>query len=427
MTAPASPRSIVLLNRFYWPDVAATSQLLTDLAEDLAAAGWRVTVLCGRSPYAQAAAPSPNTEEHGGVRIVRVWGTRLGNDNLAKRAVDYATYVASAVATLLRLPAHDVVAAMTDPPMLAIAAILATRVKGGKAAYWLQDMYPQLAGRLGALDERGWLYTLLVRCARWMYRHCDLVVAVGPRLAREAIAAGADPAKVEVVHNWTDTTQVRPVDRADNSFLRSQGLEHSFVVLYSGNAGRAHTFTAVMEAARRLREERDIVFLFIGSGKALAGLKSDVARDGLENVRFLDYRPRSELAMSLSSASVSLVTERPEVVGLLVPSKTYSILASGRPVLYLGPADSDVAVIVREAGCGMVIDAADADSLVGAIRRLRERPDEAAAMGARGRATAVASFDRRHGAGKWERAVSRLARYDGEISQASIHGGVPSP
>jgi colanic acid biosynthesis glycosyl transferase WcaI len=408
MTEPAPAPSIVLLNRFYWPDVAATSQLLTDLAEDLATAGWRVTVLAGRSPYAQASERRPDVEEHRGVRIVRVWGTQLGNDNLAKRAVDYASYVVSALVTLLRSPKYDVVTAMTDPPMMALVAILATRARGGKAAYWLQDMYPQLAGRLGAVDERGPAYRLLLRLAHWMYRHCDLVIAVGPRLAREAIASGADPARVAVVHNWTDTTQVRPVEPANNTFLRAQGLEGRFVVLYSGNAGRAHTFTAVMEAARRLRDERDIEFVFIGAGNALAGLKAEVARDGLENVRFLGYLPRSDLAMSLSSASVALVTERPEVVGLLVPSKTYSILAAARPVLYLGPADSDVATIVRENACGIVIDPEDADTLVQVIRRLRDDPAEAAAMGGRGRSAAVTEFDRHHGTGLWERAVARL-------------------
>jgi colanic acid biosynthesis glycosyl transferase WcaI len=112
--------------------------------------------------------------------------------------------------------------------------------------------------------------------------------------------------------------------------------------------------------------------------------------------------------MSLSSASVALVTERPEVVGLLVPSKTYSILAAARPVLYLGPADSDVATIVRENACGIVIDPEDADTLVQVIRRLRDDPAEAAAMGGRGRSAAVTEFDRHHGTGLWERAVARL-------------------
>jgi glycosyltransferase involved in cell wall biosynthesis len=254
-----------------------------------------------------------------------------------------------------------------------------------------------------------------------MYRHCDLVIAVGPRLAREAIASGADPARVAVVHNWTDTSQVHPVERGSNTFARSQGLEDQFVVLYSGNAGRAHTFTAVMEAARRLRDERDILFLFIGSGKALAGLKAIVAGEGLVNVRFLDYLPRSELAMSLSSASVSLVTERPEVAGFLVPSKTYSILASARPVLYLGPADSDVAAIVQGSGCGLVIDPEDAETLIQVIRRLRDNPDEAAAMGARGRSAAEAEFDRRQGTLRWERAIAQVvAGFDGESVRASV-------
>lgn len=408
MTDEMRARSIVLLNRFYWPDAAATSQMLTDLAEDLAAAGWQVTVLTGRSTYALATDARPNSEERRGVRIVRVWGTRLGNDSLPKRAIDYLSYVAGALCTLLRTPAHDVVAAMTDPPMLAALAIVVTRVKGGKSVYWLQDLYPQLAGRLGAIGERTLLYRILFRFARWVHAHCDLIIAVGPRLAREAMASGARPERTAVVHNWTDTHAVRPIARAENDFLREHGLVDSFVVLYSGNAGRAHTFDAVMEAARRLRNDPEIVFLFVGSGKATAGLRGIVEREMLPNVRFLGYVERGRLSMSLSSASVSLVTERPEVVGLLVPSKTYSFLASARPIIYLGPKDSDAAEIVRQAGAGFVIEPDDVDTLIRVIERLRSNPAEASAMGARGRKIAVATYDRRHGTRQWGEAVVAL-------------------
>ncbi|HEX7242616.1 MAG TPA: glycosyltransferase family 4 protein [Longimicrobiaceae bacterium] len=404
---PARP-SVLFLNRFYWPDVAATGQMLTDLAEAVAAAGWEVTVVASRIGYAADGGDLPREETRNGVRILRVDTTRFGRDRLVGRMGDYLSYLAGASLRLLRLPRPDLVVAMSDPPFLLLPALAAGKVRGFRTVYWLQDLYPHLAARLGVLREAGLPYRALDALARRLHRASDLVVALGPRMAERVVASGGRPERTVWVHNWADEEAIRPVSAEDNPFLREHGLEGRFVVLYSGNAGRGHTFDAVLEAARRLRDDPGVAFVFIGGGKRLPEIRAAAERGGLANVRFLDYLPRERLHLSLSAASVSLVTEEPSVAGLLVPSKTYGILASGRPLLFVGSEESDVAAVVRETGCGFVVAPDDADGVVAAVRRLRDRPEEAAEMGRRAREAAERVYDRRGAARRWMRAVEPL-------------------
>lgn len=421
------PRA-VFLNRFYWPDVAATGQMLADLAEDLAARGWKVTVVTSRGVYADAAASHPARETHNGVDVVRVATTRFGRGTIIGRIGDYLSYFAGSFVQLLRLPKPDLVVAMTDPPLLLAPVLAAGAMRGFRTVYWVQDLYPQLAAKLGVMREGGFAYGLFSAIGRRLNRGADAVVALGPQMARAMVDAGARPERTAVVHNWSDASAVRPVPPEDNPFLAEHGLLGKFVVLYSGNAGRAHTFEAVSEAMRRLRDEAGVVFVFIGGGPKLGEIRAAAERDALPNVRFMDYLPRAELAFSLSAASAALVTESPDVVGMLVPSKTYGILASGRPLIFVGAPESDVASVVRDADCGLVVSPDDPQGLVDAILALRDDPQRAAELGRRARLAAENLYDRRHATAAWAREVERLLRgtVDGETRPEAASVSTPS-
>jgi glycosyltransferase involved in cell wall biosynthesis len=404
----AAAASIVFLNRFYWPDVAATGQMLSDLAEDLAADGWRVTVITSAGVYDGRRGALPREEERNGVRILRAGGTRFGRHGLAGRVFDYLSYLGGALLRLLRVGRADLVVAMSDPPLLPTLGVLTRWRTRARLVYWVQDLFPEIAGRLGVLDPAGLVYRAASAFARWLHRRCDLVIALGPRMARALVAAGARPERTTFVDNWADAAAIRPLAPEDNSFLGEHGLRGRFVVLYSGNAGRAHVFDAVMQAADLLRDQTEILFLFIGGGQRIPELRATVERERLPNVRFLDYLPREELSRSLSSATVALVTEDPGVEGLLVPSKTYGILASGRPILFVGSPESDVARVVDEAECGVIADPDDGATLARVILGLRSEPARLARMGANARRAAEERYDRRHATRRWGMAAQTL-------------------
>ncbi|MDB4875805.1 MAG: glycosyl transferase group 1 [Gemmatimonadetes bacterium] len=400
-------RSIVLLNRFYWPDVTATAQMLTDLAEDLAAAGWRVTVVAGRAVYDGGAVKRPARETRNGVEIHRVAGTAFGRSTTFGRVADYLTYFLASFWRLARLPRPDVIGAMTDPPFIVAVAVAIGKWRHARVVYWVQDLYPQIAERLGALRGDGLVYRVADGIARRLNAACDLVIVLGPRMREAVIAAGADAARTTVIHNWADAVAIQPRSRATNPFLREHALDGKFVVLHSGNAGRAHTLDAIIGAMSRLRDE-DIVFLFVGGGSRLRQVRQAAERDNLVNVRFLDYVPREALELSLAAASVSLVTEAPEAIGMVVSSKTYGILASGRPVVFVGSERSDVAALVREADCGVVTPPESPDALVEALQMFRRRPDLTASMGHNARRAAETRYSREISTAKWGSQVTAI-------------------
>ena len=401
------PLSVVFLNRFYWPDVAATGQMLTDLAEDLAERGWQVTVITSAGGYGGEGGRLATEEVHRAVRILRVDGTTFGRHRMLGRLADYVSYLGGVIIRLSALRRQDLIVAMSDPPFLVALAIAAARLSGTRAIYWVQDLFPQLAAKLGVMRERGLAYRISERVARWLNRHSDLVVAIGPRMAEALVAAGAREERTVWVHNWADSSAITPISPDDNPFVREHGLEGKFVVLYSGNAGRAHTFDALLYAARALRNDDEIIFMFIGGGLRFAELRATAEREDLQNMRFLPYVPRKALSLSLSAASVSVVTEAPEVEGLLVPSKTYGILSSGRPLLYVGSSVSDVARIVAESECGVTIQPSDGNGLVRVIMSLRKQPERLRAMGANARRAAEQKYDRRHATSRWAELVAK--------------------
>jgi colanic acid biosynthesis glycosyl transferase WcaI len=405
-------RSVVFLNRFYAPDVAATGQILADLAEDLARDGWDTTVVTGRGRYRDATegAPLPAAEVRNGVRVRRVWTTTLGGASIVGRLASHASYLCGAFCALLRARRGTIVVAMTDPPFLLLPALLVARLRGLRVATWVQDVYPQLAVALGVLAPESALSRLLHQLARAAFRRCDVVITLAPAMSRVVVDMGARPERVVHVHNWADADAICPVSPDANPFVREHGLRGRFVVLYSGNAGRAHTFDAVLQAAHALRSDPEILFLFVGGGARLPALRREVDRAGMEaSVRFLPYQPRGMLAASLSSADVALVTEAPEAAGLVVPSKTYGAMASGRPILYVGAEDSEVADMVREHACGIVVRHDDVEGVARAIRMLKSDPAVRTRMGAAGRRAVEARYDRRHGTGRFGAVLTELA------------------
>jgi glycosyltransferase involved in cell wall biosynthesis len=397
--------SVVFLNRFYAPDVAATAQMLSDLAEALALAGWRVSVIASRGSYDKELLDLRHDEMMRGVRIRRVSGTTFGRGTVIGRSIDYLSYGFASFIALLRGARPDVIVAMSDPPFILLVAVLAARMRGAAVCYWAQDVYPALAAKLGVLDETKTVFRLLTKLSARLLRSCELVIALGPAMVRALVREGAPADRTVAIHNWADEEAIRPIQREENWFLRQHGLEGKFIVLYSGNAGRGHTFWALCEVMERFRTDSEVRFVFIGGGKKSNDLRNFAAARNLPNAKFLDYVARRDLAYSLSAANVSIVTEDPSVAGLLLPSKTYGILASGRPMIFVGDRESDVAEIVRQCQCGAVVSPDDPDSLESWIRRFMRDEELAAAAGAASRFASETVYSKKSATVQWSAAL----------------------
>ena len=374
---------ILLLNQYYAPDEAATAQVLADLGTALAAEGNSVTAICCDRSYADRSRKYPLREEVDGVRVKRIRTTGFGRSSAAGRSMDYFSFVAGAILAMLRMKRPDVIISLTTPPMIGLAGVLVARLRGGKAILWSMDLYPDLLYALGTLRKRSIAGRALQIVSSATVRSQDAVVALGDSMAARLRVAGAR--RVEVVHNWSDETAVRPTRAADSRLRREWGWDKRFVVLYSGNLGLAHEFETVLAAADRLRNDPGILFAFVGAGPRLSYVER--RRDELQLPNIDIRRPvaRNLLSDSLAAGDVHLITLKSGVSGLLVPSKIYGILAAGRPSLYIGPPEGEVFEILRAGRCGTCVDNGQVDALVAAIQSYRSNAVLCAEEGQRAR------------------------------------------
>ncbi|MBM4375819.1 MAG: glycosyltransferase family 4 protein [Deltaproteobacteria bacterium] len=401
---------VLALNQFYAPDHSATSQLLTELCEDLAAAGERVTVVASRGTYL-GGEKLPARERRRGVEVLRPWATSLGKGSIARRLLDYGTFGASALAEVVRVARPDVMIALTTPPMIAAGAAVVAKARGIPLVPWVQDVYPEVAVAFGVLQETTMAARALAAVGRASHRAARLTVTLSEGMAERVVAQGQARERIRVIPNWSDGRLVHPTAEGAARFRREHDLEGRFVAMYSGNLGAGHELVPFVAAARALAARRpELALVFVGDGVRRA--EAEQAARGLTNVRFLPYQPRERLAESLSAADVHLASLQPGLDGLLVPSKLYGVMAAGRPLLYLGPASCELARVIRRWGVGWHVEPGEPAALVAALEAAMAEPLETRGRGERARATFVTEFDRPRAVERW-RAVLREAVAEG--------------
>jgi colanic acid biosynthesis glycosyl transferase WcaI len=376
---------LLFINRYFYPDISATAQLLTELTEDLAAQGETVTVITGNTAYTGGPSALPAQEIYKGIRIVRVGFSRFGRTHTLGRLADYISFWISAFVTAVRAKHQDCLVVLSDPPMLSVLAALVRMIKPMKTVCWLQDVFPEIAVRAGVLSE-GFVTRCLRWLAQWSLRQMDQVVVIGRCMERQILSDGVPSPSLARISNWADGAHIKSLPRSENEFLQRHNLENRFVVMYSGNHGVVHEFETLVALLRETRAVPELCFCFIGDGAWKKKLVETAQTEGWPHIRFLPYQPKSLLQSSLSAAHVHLVSLRTDMEGLSIPSKVYGALAAGRPVIFIGPRGSETAALVGEAQCGYSVQPGDTQGAVQALlaiyqdRALLEKQGQAARL-----------------------------------------------
>ena len=386
---------LIFLNRFFYPDHSATSQMLSDLAFFLSARGYQVQVITSRLDYGEQREALPKRESIEGVDVYRVWSTCFGKCSTIGKMMDYVTCYISAVWCLLRIAGKgDIVIAKTDPPMMSVAAGWVARWCGARRVNWIQDLFPEVAVASGIRGMNGIFAEGLQRLRNQSFNAADVNMVLGEQMQVRLLQEGVASEGIRIIHNWVDGESIQPQLSETISFRKEWGLAGKFVVGYSGNLGRAHEIETVLSTAELLRHDPDICFLFIGGGTQLECLKEEAAKRSLQNFVFQEYQPRELISQSLAVPDVHLVILRPELEGLIVPSKIYGIFAAGRATLFIGDKDGEIAHMLREADAGVTVETGDGEALAQQINQMKADPEELARMGRNARTI----FDERYAA-----------------------------
>jgi len=372
-----------LVSQFFPPDFAATGQLLDDLTTRLAARGLQVQILTGMPAYAYNQQHAERIEFQPNRCIRRSLVSRFWPQRIRGRAVNGVLFCIRVAMRLLRYARRgDLILYTTEPAYLPLLGWLLHQITRTPYLVLLYDLYPDVLVQLKVLPTHHWLVRLWRGLNDLVFADAEeLIVLSEPMAIRVRSHTPAATAKLNVIPSWSDPQQIHPRPKSSNWFVQKHQLNDHFTVLYSGNQGRCHDLITVLAAARLLRHEATIVFLFIGKGPQNQRLRALAHEWDLHNCRFLPYQNLEDLPFSLAAADLALVTLSPEAEGLVAPSKLYGHLAAGSPIAAVTPSDSYLRTIVETQGCGRWFANGDADGLATWIHELHNNPGDAVAYG----------------------------------------------
>jgi glycosyltransferase involved in cell wall biosynthesis len=366
---------ITLINQAFYPDVVATGQYLADLASGLARMGHEVRVVTSRRGYDDPRKLFPKEETWRGVHIYRVSHTGFGKGSRWRRAADFASFTVACFWKLLWLPEEDVILALTSPPLVSFGAALFAHLRLSRFCYWVMDLNPDEALAAGWLAPGSLAARWLERLSRFSLEEASAIIALDRFMKQRILDKGIDPEKIVVIPPWSQDEQVRFDAEGRAQFRQKHGLEGKFVVMYSGNHSPVHPLATLLEAAKRLAGNPELVFCFVGGGSEFGRVRHFAAEHGLRNVLCLPYQPIAELSGVLSAADLHLIVMGEPFVGIVHPCKVYNILRVGAPVVYIGPAMSHITEVLEGLRDRMLAGCAahgDADELVRQILRIRD-------------------------------------------------------
>jgi len=389
--------NVLLISRYYPPEVAAAAVCVSETAKRLATCGHRVTVLTTLPHHPTGIVPPEyrgflsREEMIDGVRVVRVWSYASANVGFFRRILSQFSFGCLAPILARKKLGHPDVIIVESPPLpTVIAARILARREHCPFIFWVADLWPEAAVQLGRLRDRR-----LVRLAEWLeastYRHAAMVWVVSQGLYEFLVRRGFSPTRLFVLPNGVDAETFRPLPRAASR--AELDWDDRFTVLYAGAHGPSHALTTILDAADRLRLHRDIRFVFVGAGAEKADLVAQARRRQLDNVTFLDPVPHDRMPVLLAAADVCVAhMRRLAVFEANLPIKMYEAMACGRPLLLaLNGNARDMAV--RDAGAALHVEPEDAEAFASAVKYLRDHPAEAEQLGLRGRRYIEGRFD----------------------------------
>lgn len=422
---------IAFFNRSFYPDTAATGQLLTELCEDLVREhGCRVSVVVGIPLLPSEAGGHGgkkgllvNREWHHGIDILRARGTDFSKRRFLGRVSNYVTYFLSGCYAGLCLDRPDIIVALTDPPIIGLAACFASRRFGVPFVMSYRDIFPEVARLLEDFQSEA-VNRLLHGVNCFLVDKADKIVVLGETMGERLVDdKGANPTKVVVIPDWADCMEIQPGPKK-NPFSVAHGLADKFVVMHSGNIGFSQGLETVIHAAQYLKEIKDIQVVFVGEGVKKQALEGQAQSMGLKNVVFFPYQPKEKLSESFAAADVFIVSLKEGLAGYIVPSKLYGILAAGRPYVAAVDRACEITAITRRFNCGLLAEPGKPRDLADKILTLYRDRAMAKSLGENARKAAL-DFDRRAGVGAYFNLFCELV--DGQSSQYKTNGHEQSP
>lgn len=354
MTLPLQPsKDLIIVTEHFSPSTGATAQLISDLADRMSA-HFTITVL--------TSTPSTLLEKHP-YRVVRLTSPGRSSTSVLTKALSGLQFLLLATLWLFRKSTRSsVLLLVSNPPFIGIIGCFARLLKKTQYIYLFQDVFPRSAVLIGVLPAKGPITYLCKFFMRQVLCSSSKVIVLTKTMKNRCIKEFSLPAdKFSHIDNWAVESAQR-IPKTSNPLAHKWNTVSTFTVQYSGNFGRLHDMLTILEASRLLQSEQ-IQFVFIGAGAKRNQITEYKERFELSNLSLYPYQPRDLLSQSLGSCDISLISTIPGSEDTVAPSKFYGILASAKPVIFIGNPNSHIAQLIVEHKCGEVVSSGDPTSL----------------------------------------------------------------
>lgn len=397
---------ILVVTLLYMPDGGPSAPLYGMLCEKLAQRGHEVSVIAAVPHYPTGTVPpqfrgkwiQPSYEH--GVRVIRIRIPSVQRADLKKRAVQFLGFQLGALMAGLM---QDYEVLLFGNPALEVwlPFTLLSVLRRKPAVFSVHDVYPDVGVSLGIFRSKS-----MVSVVEYLERFClsrsNRVRILSESFVGPLRSLGVSDEKMVLVYDWVDTDLIKPLPR-DNTFAIEHQLVNHFVVLYAGNIGLSQGLEQVLAAAELLRDQEEIKFVLVGDGAGRKPLMAQARERNLGNVQFLPLQPRHRLPEVLAAADVSLITLKKGIGAASLPSKSFSILASGRPILASVDEGSDTWNLVKRSGAGVCVPPEDPGAIASAILELKKDNRLRENFGKKGREYALQYHSPQAAAEKFER------------------------
>ncbi|MEB2629673.1 glycosyltransferase family 4 protein [Peribacillus frigoritolerans] len=371
-------KKLLIYAHYYIPDVASTGQIIKELAEGMRQA-FDITVICVVPSYTGKVPEEYKTkmfykQEINGIKIIRIRVPEFSKINKISRIKNILAYFFGALIATFRVGKMDYVYSISQPPILGgLIGVWGKWMKNAKYIYNIQDFNPEQTMAIGYSKNK-----LILKAMIWFdkfsCKRADKVIVVGRDMV-ETLTGRFKGSKVPhhaFINNWIDEKEIYPLT-ADNekvvAFKKKYGLENKFNIMYSGNIGLYYDLENLMGIIKQFKDEKEIVFTFVGEGSVRDKLVLYKEKHELNNVVFIPYQNKDDLIYSLNAGNVHWVVNAKGIRGVSVPSKLYGVMAAGKPVLGVLEKGSEARLIIEETGCGYVTEPEDYEGVKEIIKK----------------------------------------------------------
>lgn len=381
---------LLMISAYFEPEIAANVHLMKNLVEDLSNNDISITVLCPKpsrglnNKINKNIIDKLNDYYNSNVKILRF---HLINEkkNLFLRFIRY--FLFNIIVTFKSLfISHDVIFFQSTPPGVGYFLRFVKAIKKSKIIYNVQDFLPESIINTNVIKKKSLIWKIIVHIEKVTLNRSDTIVTISNKLKDNIEKIKISPEKIKVIKNWVDEKTIYPIRREENILLKKYDLdEKDFYIVYSGNIGMTQNLELMIDLARVFKDYKDMKFVIIGDGVMKERLKELAYTNNLSNMIFLPFQDYEYISHVYSLGDIGLVSSKAGVGNNSIPSKTWSIMACGSPIIAAFDSDSLIKEVIVESNCGFCVLPDDINSLVEKVQVIYESKELSQQLGENGR------------------------------------------